>query len=244
MNRRLVMLSTLSKLLVLCGCGTTLRSVEIPSAASAPTEMARAVPAKNEAAPMRIPGDFAVYRIWGSYREAPVALTQRMVERQGGVLLLDLSIEDGGKIERLRMRIDDSEEHRGELLSVAKMEAGVMMPFGRAAFEQRMGELLPAADDNQGEIARRGELLKVGATPLEVVRTDYRVRIGAHHGVMSTLSAEGFPWDNLGGRIVADDGTVIYQAQLVELGNQQPNSLPSGRTLHATASDLYDELDE
>jgi hypothetical protein len=238
MKRTLLTLS--SMMLLMAGCGGNVRTL---SRAPAVGTVAVALPKTDEAAPMRIPGDFAVYRISGNFRESPVSIIQRVIERRNGVMLLELSIEDRGTTERLRLRVDDG-ARRGELLSVAKIEGGVLVPFGIAAYEQRMSELVPAADDNEGAIGEGGEIVKVGSTSIQCKRTEYRVRIGAHRGIMTTLSAAGFPWDNLGGRIVADDGTTIYQAQLVELGNQQPNTLPSGRGLTANASDLYDEIEE
>ncbi len=234
MKRTLLLLS-----LALPACGTTMA----PARATAPAANVR-LPHGEEASAMQMPGDFATYRISGSYREAPVTLTQRVLARRSGVLLLDLTIDDGGSTERLRLRVDDG-ARRGELLSVAKVEGGVLRPYGVMAYEQRMSELVPAADDNEGEIGKTGDVVQVsGVTPIRCIRTEYRVRMGAHHGVMSTLSAQGFPWDNLGGKMVADDGTVIYQAQLVELGNQQPPQLPSGSAMAATSEELYDFLDE
>ena len=219
------------------GCGGTFRP-EVAKPVEKP--VAKAQPTENESAPMRIPGDFAVYRISGSYRESPVSITQRVVAHSAGVIILDMTIDEGGASEQLRLRVDDTPEHRGELLSVAKMEGGMLKPFGVAAYEQRMSEIVPAADDNEGEIGTSPEVLKVGATPIACTRIEYRVRIGAHRAVMSTLSAQGMSTMNLGGKVVSDDGTVIYQAQLVELGNRQPNELNAGKTIAATEEDLLD----
>jgi hypothetical protein len=231
---------------VLASCGGTAMKTAAPAVSPASAEVVPvAVNVGNDAAPMRVPGDFAVYRISGSYREAPVSITQRLVARSEGVMVLDMTIEDGGSMERLRLRVEDGPEHRGDVLSVAKLEGGVMTPFGVAAYERRMSELVPAADDNEGEIGKTGEVVKVGVTRIPCVRTEYRVRFGAHRGVMSTLSAEGFPWDNLGGRVVAEDGSVFYNAQLVELGNRQPSELDgkSRAGIAATEEDLYDVVE-
>ncbi len=229
----------LSSVLASCGGSTMKAEPAVPETAPAPAAAQR-----DEAAPMRMPGDFAVYRISGSYRDAPVSITQRVIGRTAGVMLLDMTIEDGGATERLRLRVDDRPEHHGDVLSVAKLEGGVMTPYGVDAYERRMSQLVPSADDNEGEIGKTGELLKVGTARIPCVRTEYRVRFGAHRGVMTTLAAQGFPWDNLGGRVVGDDGNVFYQAQLVELGNRQPSDLGGSRGgIAATEEDLYDVVE-
>src|SRR5947209_1607777 len=83
-------------------CGGTAMKAAAPAVAPDPAATVVAVASEEEGAPMRVPGDFAVYRISGSYREAPVSITQRLVARAGGVMLLDMTIEDGGAVERLR----------------------------------------------------------------------------------------------------------------------------------------------
>lgn len=193
--------------------------------------------------PMTLPGDYAVYRLTGSYRSEPTTIVQRVVRRQHGVLVLSMSLDDGQTPEQLQLRIDDG-RRPGELLSVAGVTQGKLQPYGVEAYEARMATLVPVADENEGELERRGEFVKVGVTKVFCMRVDYRVRIGSQRGTMSTLNVDGFPGENLGGKIVTDGGSVFYHAQLVELGNQPLDRMPSGRALAASPSDLYEEIDE
>lgn len=229
--------------LLLIACASPLRTSSLTEELTAGKALAIALPSPETTSPMTLPGDYAVYRLTGSYRPEGVTITQRVRSRQHGLLVLDMSIEDAQGTEQLRLRIDDG-ARRGEVLSVGRLREGKLEPYGVVAYEARMTDLVPAAEVNEGEIARTGEIVTVGTSPVFCVRTDYRVRMGTQRGTMSTLGVSGFPGENLGGKIVTDDGSVIYHAQLVELGNQQPNTMPSGRALAASPSDLYEEIDE
>lgn len=238
------MKSTILALTVLLSaCSAPLRTIPLEDAASHRGPVAIALPRVDPGTPMSIPGDYAVYQLSGSYRAEPATVVQRVVARRNGVLVLDVSIEEGSKSEVLRLRVDDG-ARRGELLSVARLRGGRLEPYGVGAYEARMAELVPAADTNEGELGSESEVLRMGTTPLFYLRTDYRVRIGNQRATMSTYGVTGFPGENLGGKLVTDDGTVVYHAQLVEFGNRQPDTMPSGRALAASATDLYEEIED
>ncbi len=166
----------------------------------------------------RSPGDYVVVRLSGSYREAPVTLTQRVVGRQRSLLIVDMSLDDGGAQERLRLRIREDGTEEGELVSVARLEGGLQVPFGIAAYEKLMSEYMLSADANETELGSTGVLVEVGGAKLPCVKTAYRVRVGAHQATMSTLSSEQVPWQHVGGEIVGKDGKLLYKAEIVELG--------------------------
>ncbi|MBM4375089.1 MAG: hypothetical protein FJ095_08395 [Deltaproteobacteria bacterium] len=238
MKNVIVVLSVL-----LAACAPPLRTVPVEDTSALASSLRLGLPRLDESAPMSLPGDYAVYRLSGSYRSEPATVVQRVVSRRAGLLVLDVTIEDAERSDTLRLRVDDG-ARRGELLSVGRLSRGRLEPYGVAAYEARMAELVPAADDSEGELGRNGEVFRVGATSLFALRTDYRVSVGVQHGTLTTYGVSGFPGETLGGKLVTDDGTVVYHAQLVELGNQQPNTMPSGRALATSPADLYEEIEE
>ena len=56
----------------------------------------------------RKPGDFVVYRFSGTFRKEPVVLTQRVVAREGSVVVIDATLEEGTKKQTLRLRMNDA----------------------------------------------------------------------------------------------------------------------------------------
>ncbi|HLM74412.1 MAG TPA: hypothetical protein VK459_17020, partial [Polyangiaceae bacterium] len=88
-----------------------------PAGASAPADPAKA--------PARAVGDFIVHRFSGSFRDAPLTLTQRIIAREGDVLVIDMTLEEGSSRRTLRVRMDDSPEKRGEVVRVSRMVEGL-----------------------------------------------------------------------------------------------------------------------
>ncbi|MBM4357891.1 MAG: hypothetical protein FJ096_07255 [Deltaproteobacteria bacterium] len=227
---------------LLVGCATPLRSIPL---AEEPGERVFEPDASAAlaSAPMRLPGDYVVYRLSGAHRSEPATIVQRVRSRTGGVLKLDVTVMDGPRHEVFRVRVDDG-RRPGSLLSVGRVRDGHLEPFGVVAYEARMATLVPSADANEGVTARSGEVVHVGGMSLFSLRTDYRVRVGAQRATMSTFGLAGFPGENLGGRIIADDGTVLYQAQLVELGNELPSLEPASQAYATSDAGLPDLVDE
>ena len=192
--------------------------------------------AQPEPIALRQPGDFVVYRFTGSYRKEPVTLTQRVIDRQFDVLLVDVIIEDGKKTQRLRLRVDDAVKGGGELLSVAQLDGNVQKPFGVAAFEKLMGELVLGADENQGVIDTRPITMHLPNGEIACTRTSYKVRVGKRDAVMRTIAAEKFAWGDVGGEITTLDGKVLYKAEIVDIGGAA-TSLQNG-------DEVYGELQE
>jgi hypothetical protein len=166
-------------------------------------------------------GDFVAYRVSGSYREVPVTITQKVVERSEGRLIVDLTIAEDGEQLRLRLRLDDRPYRQGQLLSVARLAGEVQLPFGVAAYDRLMSELVLSPDDLEAPIGSTGVLVDVGGVPIPAVRTSYHVRVGAHAAVMSTLASRSLGWGRLGGEIVSADGKLLYKAEIVDLGRAQ-----------------------
>jgi hypothetical protein len=192
--------------------------------------------AQPEPIALRQPGDFVVYRFTGSYRKEPVTLTQRVIDRSFDTLLVDVTIEDGKKTKRLRLRIDDTVKSGGELLSVAELDGNVQRPFGVPAFEKLMGELVLGADENQGMIDSRPITVHLPNGEIACTRTSYKVKVGKREAVMRTVAAEKFAWGDVGGEITTLDGKVLYKAEIIDIGGAA-TSLQNG-------DEVYGELEE
>jgi len=216
--KRLLILASLSTFAIGCGSSAMVPRVTTARADVTEEKIATELPApdaEDALTSARRIGDYVVYRFSGSFRDAPVEVTHRVVDRRGDMLVIDVTIEDRGAQQRLRMRVTDS----GDLLSVARWEGDVLRPFGVPAFESMMSELTLAADENLGLIEERRGELEIGGAPVDATVARYRVRVGAHDAVMVTKSAPGFAWGDVGGEIRASSGKVLYKAEIVESGN-------------------------
>ncbi|MBI4953321.1 MAG: hypothetical protein HY908_14915 [Myxococcales bacterium] len=221
----LVATTTVSVLALGCAhAGSSMNAAMAPRGEEVMAELGLDTPGATVAVsaplPERQPGDFAVYRVSGNYRAQPLTITQRVVDRQGTVLLMDITLDDGNGRDTLRLRVDDA---TGDLLSVAKLENGTLTPFGVAAYEEVMSKALLPADENQGMLKTEDALLEIGGRKVPVTDTAYRVVIGGEHATMHTYSSSSFGWGDLVGEIARDDGTVLYRAEIVSLGHDEPS---------------------
>jgi hypothetical protein len=226
MKRTLVAASTIALLSLGCGHTTAPGVAAPPSPVAAKPQLEVALPRAKTTAPpaspglsLSEPGDFVVYRFSGSYREAPVTLTQRVVGRENGLFILDVTIDREGGQQRLRLRIGAEGERQGELVSVAELEGSVQRPFGVAAYEQLMNDIVLGADENVDQVSRADVTIDVAGHPVACTKTTYRVRVGAHEAYMTTISSPQFPWGHLGGDISTIDGKVLYKAEIVDAGD-------------------------
>ena len=216
--KRLLILATLSTLAIGCGSSAMVPRVTTAKADITEAPIEKQLPSEPDVAPLtkaRQIGDFIVYRFSGSFRDAPVEVTHEVVGRKGDALLIDVTVEDRGMRQRLRMRVSND----GQLLSVARWDGGVLRPFGVAAFETMMSELTLAADENLGLIEERASELEVAGAKVDATVSRYRVRVGAHDAIMVTKSAPSFAWGDVGGEIRTNGGKVLYRAEIVDSGH-------------------------
>jgi hypothetical protein len=184
-----------------------------------------------EAAAPRQPGDYVAYRFTGSFQKRPITLTQRIVAREGSALVVDVTVAQGERSETLRVRMSDDPERRGEILAVARIDAqGAEQAAPLAAYEELMARTTLAADANEAELGTEAVQVEVGGQPLACNRTSYRVRIGGKGATMRTIQSAQFAWGDLGGEITAEDGSVLYRAEVIEAGRAgaQPAVAASG----------------
>ncbi len=232
------------------GCGQsavqTARSADKATVAAEKVDVALAPMAEApppQTSRMRAPGDFVVYRFSGSYRDAPVTLTQKVVSREGGYLTVDVTLDEGGAQQRLRLRMSDEGPRAGELLSVAKLEGDVQVPLGIAAYGQLMNDVVLSADENSGIVDATTMLVDVGGDDLYCDVTSYQVRVGAHDAVMTTVSSDEFAWGHVAGEIATFDGSLLYKAEIVDIGSGTGAEVAASEDSEIYESD-YDHFEE
>lgn len=192
---------------------------------------------------MREPGDFVVYRFSGSYRDTPITLTQQVVGYAHGYLHVDVTVDEAGAQQRLRLRIGADGERKGELISVAKLEGDVQVPFGVVAYGNLMNDIVLSADENAGLVDATRMAVDVVGNELYCDVSSYKVRVGAHDAVMTTVSSDDFAWGHVGGEIATTDGKVLYKAEIVDIGKGKNTEVATQEDIEIYEND-YDHFEE
>jgi hypothetical protein len=265
---RIVLSAALASLLA-AGCGRAVLDARAPKAADAkisrhtaaqtdegaagaeadapskagPAPNAPSVDAGGEvepaAPPARAPGDYVAHRFTGSLQSKPLTLTQRIVAREGGALVVDITLSGDGAPLSLRVRVSDDPATSGEILGVARLTAGGReLPATLQDYERLMAKTALAADTNEAELGAEAVTVHVGGRPLACRQTSYRVRIDGRAATMRTLQSDQFAWGDVGGEITGDDGRVLYRAELIELGHGEERAAVATSEV---ASDFYYE---
>jgi hypothetical protein len=196
--------------------------------------------APTDKTPKRAPGDFIVHRFSGSFRDAPITLTQRVVARHGDILVIDMTLEEGSSKQTLRVRMDDSPSKRGEVVSVARLENGREKPALIDLYDEMMARTVLAADQNEEVLGSEALTVDVGGAPLSAQQTSYRVRFGKLRATLKTVQSDGFAWGDLSGELTTASGDVVYRAELVDAGHSDTTNAPAV----AARLDEYEDLDE
>ncbi|WP_437645068.1 hypothetical protein [Sorangium sp. So ce362] len=225
---------------------------EVPRRAKGSTEASG--PVADEAVRARAPGDYVAYRFSGSFRKTPLLLTQRVVAREGDVLVVDVTLEDGKETEALRVRMSDAPSRRGEILSAAWVDDGAERPATLAAYDAMMAKTALAADENEEVLGSEAVNVEVGGASIACQKTSFRVRIGRTKATMRTLQSDDFAWGDVGGEITSEDGRVLYRAELIDRGQAdthrpaaagaEPGLAPRPATVARSADESDGEYDD
>jgi hypothetical protein len=179
--------------------------------------------ASEAAAFTQKPGDYVVYRFSGGFRKTPLLFTQRVVEASDVLLVVDLMLDDGKHKTNVRARYTHAPGAPHELAKASRLDAtGSERPMSLTEFDTLMAQTTLVADDNKGAIGSELVTVSVGGHPMPCTQTRYRVLVEKHAATMRTLSSESFPWGDVGGDIVSDDGHVLYRAEIVDVGGASP----------------------
>lgn len=215
----------LSMVTVLVGCtgATTLPSAAVEAR---PATHESSPPAKAaftpEAAPAKVVtravGDFVVFKFSGTYRKSPLVLTERVVALQGEDVVIEFAFTEGTKSSTFRALTGAA--GKSDLYGFTKLNAkGVTVDASRDEFESFMAKTVLSADDNEETLATTTADVEIGGKTWTATTTAFRVRIGKTNATMKISQSDAFAWGDLAAEIVATDGTVLYRAELLEVGH-------------------------
>jgi hypothetical protein len=235
MNRIFLSLATVTSFVTLTACGPALREAKTTDAAKArPAHAAKKAPktapdaddlpdaADQVGFTARKPGDYVVYRFSGTFRRAPITMTERVVAREGTFLIVDMTFEEGKSKQQLRVRLNDAPGARGDVFSVSRMEGGIEKPATLGLYEELMARTALVADQNEAVLASEPVSIDVGSSSVPCTKTSYRVKVARREATMRTCASPSFAWGDVGAEITTKEGTVLYRAELVDVGNAPP----------------------
>ncbi len=196
-------------------------------AASRSTGLGRSQAPLAALAELRQTGDFVVHRFTGSFRKAPLRLTQKVVAIEGALVTVDVSLTkdvgastrpEGGA--RMRVVFDKTPGATREVAKVTRLVGEREEPGTLEDYEMLMAETIVVPDRNEDLLGTEVVSARVGDRTIDCKKTSYRVALGRKSAVLSTLTSDGFAWGDVGGEIRTDDGKILYRAEVIESGNR------------------------
>ena len=188
------------------------REIDQASAEASPEEAAAAMASRER----RQVGDYVTFTFSGSYRKAPLALTQRVVEKDASTITVDYVFSDKKMKDTLRVTTRITSR---DVVAVVRVAAdGTTTAVDRAAFEAKIAETVAVADENEALVTEEPAKVSVAGSEVDATRSVYKVRVGKKAATLKTLVSESFAWGDLGGEIVTADGKVFYKAELGDAG--------------------------
>jgi hypothetical protein len=164
----------------------------------------------------RMLGDFHVYEYSGAFTKKPVTLTEQVVAREGDNLVVDFVLQEGEQMTALRARITDE----GQVIAVSRVKESGEEPATMADYEAMVKRTQIVPDSNDAVVGTERTSCMVGDEQVDCDVTTYMVSMDGKEAKLTVSRSEKVPGRDVGGTIVAGDGTVIYSARLVERGNQ------------------------
>lgn len=178
---------------------------------------------------LQAPGDFVVLRFSGSYRRAPVTLTQRVLSRDGTVALIEMTITENKKSQTIRTRIDRPALGPEQVLDVVRVENGKEHPATIGTYDAFMQKTMPDVDMNEETLGTEAVTMNMGGKEMAGKVTRYKIKMGGKDATMSIFHADGFQWGDVAGEIKTADGKMIYKAEVTELGNANAANASASR---------------
>jgi hypothetical protein len=174
----------------------------------------------------RKPGDFAVFRVSGSFQPEPMTLTERVAAREGAMLVMDYEIvKASGTRESLRVGMDLVAARADTVFGVARVPAA---SADRKALETLMNKTLVTMEIFDEVFKTPSIACDVGGKKIECETTTYRVVVmngtsSAREGTLTITTSDEFPWGSLDAEVIADDFEVLYRRELAEIGASDPS---------------------
>jgi hypothetical protein len=175
------------------------------------------------------PGDFVVLRFSGSFRKAPVTLTQRVLSRDGTVAMMEMTLTENKKSQTIRARIDRPALGPEQVLDVVRVENGKEKAATIGVYDAFMQKTMPDVDMNEETLGTETATMSMGGKEMSGKVTRYKVKMGGKDATMSIFHADGFAWGDVAGEIQSADGKMIYKAEVTELGNANTATASAAR---------------
>lgn len=228
-------LLALSAILVASGCSApravASRPVTLSSANAGGRGAPRLTPPVTPALAAGLQaGDYIVYRFSGSFHAAaPLTLTERVLGRDGGVLTLELVLDEGTRKETLHVRKDATPGSAEEVFDVTRLDAAGERSASVDAYAAMMAKTVLAADQNDEQLGTERTSVLVGNQTLPCTKTSYRVRVGKRIATMSTVESAGFAWGDVAGDITTLEGQVLYRVEIIDAGHERAGDAVTAR---------------
>lgn len=163
-------------------------------------------------------GDFHVYEYSGAFTKQPVTLTEQVVAREGENFVVDFVLQEGQTMTALRARMTEG----GQVVAVSRIKDDGEEPATLADYEAMVKRTQVVPETNDSVVGTEHTSCMVGDEQVDCDVTTYVVSMGGKQAKLTVSRSDKMPGRDIGGSIVADDGTVLYSARLVERGNQPP----------------------
>jgi hypothetical protein len=164
----------------------------------------------------RMLGDFHVYEYSGSFTKKPVTLTEQVIAREGDNLVVDFVLQEGEEMTALRARMTDE----GQVVAVSRIKDNGEEPAAIADYEAMVKRTQMVPESNDAIVGTEHTSCMVGDEQVDCDVTTYVVSMSGKEAKLTVSRSDKVPGRDVGGTIVAEDGTVLYSARLVERGNQ------------------------
>jgi len=209
-----LVLSAFAAAFITAGCGLFQQAAPKTAAPTAPAPVAAATPVRLSAsAPVRHVGDLFVHRFSGSFAREPLTLTEEVAAREDAAWVVDFSLTQNEKVERLRVRFD---LESGQAVSASHFDAGHETPAKLSDYETLVARTVYAADVNDGLVSANDQTCLVGADELDCETKTYKVWVGDAAATLSVVHSNKYADRDVSGEITTDDGKLVYRAELLE----------------------------
>jgi hypothetical protein len=211
--------ATVISLGLMAGCA----GVQAPVAQSNALAIAAVPPtpqtAPSASAPVRHVGDLFVHRFSGSFASDPLTLTEEVAAREPNAWVVDFSLTQSEKVERLRVRFDAK---TGQPVSAVHLDAGRETAAQLSEYDALLARTVYTADVNDGLVSTNAQTCLVSTDALDCETKTYKVWVGDRPATLSVVHSSSFADRDVSGEITTDDGKLVYRAELVEAKQGKP----------------------
>ena len=160
-----------------------------------------------------------MHRFSGSFASEPLTLTEEVAAEEEAAWVVDFSLTQNEKVERLRVRFDVTS---GQAVSAAHFDGAHETPAKLTDYEALLARTVYTADVNDGLVSENDQTCLVGADALDCETKTYKVWIGDAPATLSVVHSNTFADRDVSGEITTADGKLIYRAELVEAKQGKP----------------------